>query len=117
MLIWRRHTSACPHREKGREFLKCSCPLWADGYSNGRRTLRVSLKTREYARAIKRAAALDAVVHKPLGEAIAAYLVNCQHLNENTQRKYRNRLKKQLLPFCIAERRPTRLGGRPGSAG
>lgn len=106
MLIWRRHTPACPHRDKGRDFLKCSCPLWADGYSNGRRTLRVSLKTREYARAIKRAAALDspdAVIYKPLSEAIAAYLVNCQHLNENTQRKYRNRLKKQLLPFCISE--------------
>jgi len=43
------------------------------------------------------------VTRKPLGEAIAAYLVNCQHLNENTQRKYRNRLKKLLLPFCITE--------------
>ena len=32
-----------------------------------------------------------------------AYLLNCQHLNENTQRKYRNRLSKQLLPFCEAQ--------------
>lgn len=106
MLIWRRHTAKCPHRGKGREFLKCSCPLWADGYSNGERTFRRALKTRDMSRALKRAAALDspgAIVHKPLNEAIAAYLVNCQHLNENTQRKYRNRLKKQLLPFCNTE--------------
>ena len=106
MLIWRRHTSKCPHKDKGREFTKCSCPLWADGYSNGKRSFRVSLRTKDMARAIKRAAIFDspgAVARKPLGEAIAAYLVNCQHLNENTQRKYRNRLKKQLLPFCKAE--------------
>jgi site-specific recombinase XerD len=106
MRISRRHTASCPHREKGRDFLKCSCPLLADGYSNGRRTLRVSLKTRDYGRAVKRAAKLDepnAPVLKPLDDAIAAYLVNCQHLNENTQRKYRNRLKKQLLPFCQSE--------------
>jgi integrase len=106
LTIWRRHTRKCPHRDKGRAFQKCTCPLWADGYSNGKRTSRVSLKTRDYSRAVKRAAKLDepsTPVFKPLGEAIAAYLVNCQHLNESTQRKYRNRLTKQLLPFCKQE--------------
>jgi site-specific recombinase XerD len=66
LTIWRRHTAECPHRGKGRDYLKCDCPLWAE----------------------------------PLADAIAAYLVNCQHLNANTQRKYRNRLQKQLQPFC-----------------
>lgn len=103
LTIWRRHTAACANRNKGREHLKCTCPLWADGYVNGKRTLRVSLKTRDMARARKKAVALesdDAIVCRPLDEAVAAYLVNCQHLNENTQRKYCNRLRKQLLPFC-----------------
>jgi integrase/recombinase XerC len=103
--IWRRHTATCPHIDKGRDYQKCSCPLWADGYINGKRTLRQSLKTRDMARAIKRAATLEdpaAPTFKGIDEAVKAYLLNCQHLNENTQRKYRNRLSKQLLPFCEA---------------
>ena len=55
------------------------------------------------ARARKRAVALespDALIYKPLSEGIQAYLTSCQYLNPNTQRKYRNRLEKQLLPFC-----------------
>ena len=47
LTIWRRHTAECPHRKKGRNYLKCNCPIWADGYVNGKRTLRVSLKTRD----------------------------------------------------------------------
>ena len=50
LTIWRRHTDECLHRnKKGRDYLKCDCPLWADGYINGRRTLRQSLKTRDMA--------------------------------------------------------------------
>ena len=103
LTIWRRHTADCPHGAKGRDYLKCDCPLWADGYIDGKRTLRQSLKTRDMARARKRAVLLespDGPVYKPIADAIAAYLVNCQHLHANTQRKYRNRLQKQLLPFC-----------------
>jgi site-specific recombinase XerD len=105
--IWRRHTDTCPHREKGRDYLKCNCPLHADGYINGERTLRVSLRTNDLAKARKRAVdklaeleSPDAIVCKPLDEAVAAYLRSCEALCENVQRKYRNRLEKQLLPFC-----------------
>ena len=105
LTIWRRHSATCPHRDKGREFLKCNCPLWADGYVDGKRILRQSLKTCDMARARKRAVSLespDAIKYKPLAEAVKAFLVNCQHLNANTQRKYKNRLEKQLAPFCEA---------------
>jgi integrase/recombinase XerC len=104
MLIWRRHTAKCPHRDKGREFMKCSCPLWADGYSGGRRTLRVSLKTRDYTRALKRAAALDepgAPVHEPIGKAIDAFMGHCADLQHSTRRKYKNALG-HLKEFCKA---------------
>lgn len=57
LTIWRRHTATCPNRDKGLSYLKCACPLWADGYVNGRRTLRVSLGTRDLARARKKAVA------------------------------------------------------------
>lgn len=103
LTIWRRHTAECPHGTKGREYLKCDCPLWADGYIDGKRTLRQSLRTRDMARARKRAVLIespDGPVYKPIADAIAAYLVNCSHLNPNTQRKYKNRLQKQLQPFC-----------------
>ena len=32
------------YRDKGRDYLKCNCPIWTDGYVNGKRTLRQSLK-------------------------------------------------------------------------
>src|SRR5580692_3493431 len=95
MLIWRRHTPKCPHRDRGREFLKCSCPLWADGYSNGKRALRVSLKTRDLSRAIKRASDLDtpgAPLLVELTAAVSAFMERCADLAASTRRKYKNSL-------------------------
>src|SRR5580704_8954984 len=69
LTIWRRHTASCPYRTRGRNVLKCSCPLWADGYVDGKRVLRQSLGTRDMARARKHAVALespDAQTFKPV---------------------------------------------------
>ena len=97
LTIWRRHTDTCPHRAKGRDYLKCNCPLWADGYLNGKRTLRQSLGTRDMARARKKAVALespDNKVYKPVGEAVNAFLEHCKSegSQDATIRKYRNPL-------------------------
>ena len=59
MTIWRRRTTPCPHRDIGRDHLKCTCPIRADGYVNGKRTLRRSLETGDLARARKKATALE----------------------------------------------------------
>jgi hypothetical protein len=104
LTLWRRHTAECVHRDKGRTYLKCSCPVWADGYVNGKRTLRQSLKTRDLARARKKAIALespDARIYKPVSEAVDAFLAHCESegLQGSTMRKYRNSLK-QLEQFC-----------------
>ncbi len=104
MLIWRRHTPDCPHSGKGRDFTKCTCPLWADGYTDGRRTLRVSLKTRDMARAVKHAAALDCSddrIVKPVSDAVKAFLGHCKSegLKDATISKYKNPLTK-LMEFC-----------------
>ena len=75
LTIWRRHTESCPHRAKGRDYLKCNCPLWADGYLGGKRVLRQSLGTRDMARARKKAVALESPdnrIYKPVGDAVAA---------------------------------------------
>jgi len=107
LTIWRRHTDDCPHRAKGREYLKCDCPLWADGYVNGKRTLRQSLKTRDMARARKRAVMLesaDGPAYKPVGDAVKAFIDHgkSEGLKDATISKYRNALQK-LADFCEAE--------------
>jgi len=108
LTIWRRHTNSCPHRTRGRNVLKCNCPLWADGYVNGKRVLRQSLKTRDMARARKHAVALespDAQTFKPVGDAIDAFLEHCVSaaLKLSTIKKYRNTLN-HLRPFCEEQR-------------
>ncbi len=35
--LYRRHKKHCPHRPKGREHLRCPCPLWVDGRMNAER--------------------------------------------------------------------------------
>jgi hypothetical protein len=73
----RRHTKSCPHRTRGRSVLKCNCPLWADGYVDGRRVLRQSLGTRDMARARKKAVAPespDSRVFKSVAGAVTAFL-------------------------------------------
>jgi integrase/recombinase XerC len=103
LTIWRRHTAECPHRKKGRDYLKCNCPVWADGYVDGKRTQRVSLKTRDMARARKRAAELEdpSIKPKTLKEAVEAFDARCisDGLKESTLRKNRNAINK-LREFC-----------------
>jgi site-specific recombinase XerD len=103
LTIWRRHTAQCPHRDKGRDYIKCTCPIWADGYVNGKRT-RQSLKTRDMARARKRVANLEdpqEFQQRTLAEAITAFDAHCvsDGLRHSTLRKYRNSLA-LLQKFC-----------------
>src|SRR5450631_4408581 len=93
LTIWRRHTKACPHRTRGRDVLKCNCPLWADGYVDGKRVLRQSLGTRDMARARKKAVALESSDNhtiKPVAEAVEAFLSHCvsEGLKEASIKKY-----------------------------
>ena len=108
LTIWRRHTNACPHRTKGRNVLKCNCPLWADGYVDGKRVLRQSLKTHDMARARKRAVALespDANTFKAVDDAVKGFIEHCESeaLKFSTVRKYRNTLN-HLKTFCEARK-------------
>ena len=107
LTIWRRHSATCSNRAKGRSYLKCNCPLWADGYVNGKRTLRQSLGTSDMARARKKAVLLDSsdqTVYKPMGAAVKAFLEHCtsEGLQNSTIQKYRNPLEK-LEEFCETE--------------
>ena len=50
--VYRRHLKKCSHRQKGREYTKCSCPIWVDGELQGKRYGR-SLKTCNWQRALR----------------------------------------------------------------
>lgn len=102
--IWRRHTPNCRFSSKGRDYLKCGCPLWADGYVDGKRVLRKSLGTRDMARARKKAVELESPdnrIYKSLSDAVDAFLDHgkSEGLTFATQRRYRNTLAK-LREFC-----------------
>ncbi len=101
---WRRHTPKCPHNHKGRAYIKCACPIWADGTLNGVR-FRESLKLRDWQRAIKKLAALespDAPQWKPIQDAIDGFLRHHAHLEASTLRKYKNVLN-HLADFAETE--------------
>jgi len=80
--LWRRHTPKCPHRRKGRFYVKCTCPIWVDGELNGKR-FRRSTGVKDWQRALRKLAAWDrpdAPSLKPISEAIAAFQLHCRDL-------------------------------------
>ncbi len=90
--LYRRHLKKCPHRAKGTGHTKCSCPVWCDGELRGRR-VRESLKTRDWQRAIRRAAEMEdpkAPRVKPIVDSISAFENHILSLESSTQRKYKN---------------------------
>jgi site-specific recombinase XerD len=89
--LYRRHLSKCPHRAKGGNYVKCSCPIWADGEIDGKR-YRKSLQTRDWQRALRKKGELEdpkAPRVKPIAEAIKAYENHILSLGSGTQKRYR----------------------------
>jgi hypothetical protein len=99
--LYRRHLKKCPHRKKGREYTKCSCPIWADGYLNDE-DYRRSLKTRDWQRAIRLAEQLE----RPNAERLD--LVPCEKPGCNTRVaggrcvEHRNGLDQAVTAFLAA---------------
>ncbi len=88
--LFRRHTPKCPHRKRGRTFVKCRCPIWADGELDGKRYRR-SLKVRDWARAARKLAQLEernGVPSKSVKDAARAFLEGHQEWAAGTSRKY-----------------------------
>ena len=50
LTIYRRHTHRCTHREEGRGYRRCRCPIWADGSLDGA-DIRKSLNLRNWEKA------------------------------------------------------------------
>jgi len=104
LTLQRRHSDKCPDRNKGPNYLKCRghCALRVCGMTEGRR-VRLSLRTRDLARAARRVAELEDRAsgrpRKSVEDAVAAF--HAQHAGNahETRRKYR-RLLGSLASFC-----------------
>lgn len=105
--LYRRHLRKCPHRTKGQNYTKCSCPIWVDGEMDGKRC-RKSVGLRDWARAVKRAEKWEA---KPatvgaatgLHASFDSYIGDCcaRNLKQSTITSYEKTLE-HLEAFCRA---------------
>lgn len=103
MELYRRHSPACKHQEKGAAYTKCSCPIWVDA----RPKFRKSLKTRNWEQAIRR---LDKLAEgspasaRTVASAVALFVADCRarHLADSTVARYERILNPFLASFDAA---------------
>src|ERR1035438_8420895 len=50
LTAYRRHIKNCAHKQEGRKYRRCRCPIWMDGYL-GSVEIRKSLETRDWEKA------------------------------------------------------------------
>lgn len=112
--LYRRHEDSCRFRTKGVRHIKCSCPVWMDGYDEKGKRQRRSLKTRSWSQAQARLVEIEAgrqiieppkVIVPSLSAAIAAYLEDCRarRLTEGTIDNYENSFA-HLTKFFTSDR-------------
>lgn len=97
LTTYRRHQKTCPHKQEGRKYRRCRCPIWIDGTVHGEE-IRESLKTRNWDQAAELARKREteplsgAQEQQPVGltAAAASFLLdlNRRGLVQSTIRKY-----------------------------
>lgn len=105
LIVHRRHVEECSHRHKGREFRKCSCPLWID-WRVGRKRIQKPLGTRDWgvaqiqARKIEVDGLASTIVPTTVEAACNKFLADAKarQLREGSLRKYRQ-LFRQLKAY------------------
>ncbi len=111
LTIYRRHLKSCEHRDAGRNYRRCRCPIWVDGFLHGAE-IRKSLELKDWEKAQKKIRdweaegapttsddgpmTLEQVCHAFLGDAQA------RRLARSTMRKY-EQLVKQIRIFAERE--------------
>ncbi len=104
--VFTRHRSACPHKNKV-GYNKCYCPKYGNWSVDGR-VKKTTLKTNDYADALRKASDLEADVaagwtgRTTVRDAVTAYINDkrSQHLTSSTLNKLKLLFEKQLLTFC-----------------
>ena len=101
------HSRRCPHKTKGRAYMRCGCPLWVDGLLEGKRRLK-SLKTRDQQEALIKVTALRGIGGGPkakcVSDAIKAWDEHnvSKYVQINTLTVYR-RLMRNFGGWCVAQ--------------
>jgi integrase/recombinase XerD len=111
LTIYRRHLKSCEHKNEGRKYRRCHCPLWVDGFLRGVE-IRKSLELRDWEKAQRRIREWEA--EGVLIEETAANVsvertqtdflkdAAARGLRQSTLKKY-NVLLKQLAEFAAVE--------------
>jgi integrase len=76
LTIYRRHIKSCEHRNEGRKYRRCRCPIWVDGFI-GSREIRESLKLRDWCKAQDQVREWEAEGH--LAQRAASEPVTIEH--------------------------------------
>jgi integrase len=104
--LYRRHQKHCPHRHKGRDHLKCRCPIWVDWRVSGKR-IRKPLGLRDWQVAQQRAREMEATglvqggAPITVDEAFKKFIADAEarNLRKSTLRKY-DLMHWNLIAFC-----------------
>jgi len=111
LTIYRRHQKRCKHREKGRKYRDCSCPIWAQGTLAGE-MIRKSIAVRGWQKAqeiVRKWEAQGKIEDAPpqdnritIEQARVKYLadIDARHLSPSTVYKYKL-LFRQLESFAL----------------
>jgi len=109
LTAYRRHRIDCTHRNEGRKYRRCRCPIWADGFV-GRQEVRKALGTRDWDEAQKLIREWEAVGELPVAQneqpvtvvqATSEFIADAEarNLKDKTVYKYRL-LFRQLNEFA-----------------
>ena len=72
LTIYRRHLKTCAHRSEGRNYRRCRCAIWVDGFI-GKEEIRRSLRAKNWERAqaqVREWEAQNQITPEPEGEPV-----------------------------------------------
>ena len=93
LTLFRRHTTKCPHKHKGRSHGKCDCPVHVDGYIRGERVNKRTLKTRNWDIAKRLARDLEEELltgrtRKRIDDAFDQFFAELGDVEDSTVKRY-----------------------------
>jgi hypothetical protein len=109
LTIYRRHTSDCPHKKKGRRWHRCDCPVWVQG-SLGGEYVRESLNVTVWGAAQERVRGWEAsgqvgVIRyeiPTIEEAVQKHIADAEarNLKPESVKKIKDVIERRLLNYC-----------------
>lgn len=118
LTIYRRHVKGCAHKDDGRKYRRCRCPIWVDGMLAGVE-IRESLGLANWEKAQERVREWEASQEKALEDAPITVEAACaEFLLDAEARNLREpSLYKYKLLFDGAKQKPEKQTGQVRSPG